>query len=134
MALQVSVFPQTPFVSVEFNINGKKSTKSRFSLLVYSGEKVIEIQGGKGRFAVPDEIKTFGNMDVRLKIGKFDVSFSELKPKYFDNKWVIGIDSPPFESGETPMRNGKRAILLYYIEYNPSKAEGIRESSIRYEP
>lgn len=127
MALQVSVFSQTPFVSVEFNINGKKSTKSRFSLWIHSGEKVIEIEGKKGRFAVPDEIKTIGNMDIKLKVGKFDVSFSDITPKYFDNKWIIGIDSPPFEAEELPTKDGKKPKLLYNVEFHPKNAVAVSQ-------
>ena len=129
-----SALSQTPFVRVEFDVNGKMSTKNSFCLWVYSGEKVLKIRGIGGRFLVPDEIKKMENMDVRLKVGKFDLSFSGVTSKYFDNKWVIGIDSPPFKVGEVSRKNGKKAILLYYIEYQPEKAEGIRESSIRYEP
>ena len=130
--LQVNAFTQTESVKVEFNINGIKFTKNQFDLWIYSENEVIEIKGRKGRFIVPEGIKTIENMDMRLKIGKYDLSFSELTPKYFDNKWIVGIDNTPFISKEVPIKNGKKPKLLYNIEFYPDNAEAVGQAVAIY--
>lgn len=111
-------------VNVEFNIDGKQFIKSHFSLRIYLGQEVLKINGRNGRFSIPNKIKTMESMNVELKVGKFDLFFVELPPKCFDNRWVIGIDSPPFEEiKDFPIENSKTPVLLYYIECHPKNAE-----------
>jgi hypothetical protein len=67
-------------------------------------------------------------------MGKFDLSFSKIAPVFFDNKWIIGVDSVPFEikDDDLTLKNGKKPVLLYYIEYHPRNAVAVRESTVRY--
>jgi hypothetical protein len=80
---------------------------------------------------VPPELKEHEKLNVRFMSGKHDLSFESVYASKFKTDWVVGVDTPPFDSeniaSENPDPPGKTLSVIWYIDFVPKdKGDGTR--------
>jgi hypothetical protein len=130
LAFVGSVSAQSQCVRIKFEVDGKQ-VDQKFRVLLSVDNKVIEPTVVGKSFIVPPELKDQEKVNVRFLSGQYDLSFESVYLTKFNTDWIVGIDTPPFDSeniaSENPDPPGKTLSVIWYIDFVPKdKGDGTR--------
>jgi len=64
-------------------------------------------------------------INVVIRFAGRTIDFEEIPPAFFEGRWRIGIDTPPFDDENAPAARG-RTKEVWYIVFEPPNSEAIR--------
>ena len=117
---------QSEMVKVNFEIDGKE-VREKFTIMIYTGDKIIEPCIGEDGFVVPPEVKKYEKVGVRFLSAGHDLYFDSVYRSKFETDWVVGVDRKPFapENLSSP-RSRKKTKLIYYLNFISKTGDGTR--------
>jgi len=100
----------------EINVDGKTTQKNYRVFFQLQNSWVEAVRTPHG-FMVPDALSEDEYLTVLVKVGKYQLEFSDVHISKFKTSWVVGIDKPPFSEKFVEPEQASSFEIVYWIEF-----------------
>lgn len=100
---------------VGLEVDGKL-VKSKIKLRIILGDKVLKAKTDESGFIVPAE--AIGkDVGLILKFDKYQLTFFFVAAANFDDDWLVGVDTQPFDPIYLSDADSEKTAIIYYVKF-----------------